>query len=141
MAAMKGLKRGDFWITIRRRVPGTGDKPGQFYPAEYLTTIEKRTGYLYEREGLVFGLYRQGPKLIEAVEILTGLRVLTGVTYAGTAEKLAEIDMSWYASIYRILAQMQDREDHDKLEPGMRTLGGDRVLQILELCQKRRPRV
>lgn len=135
MAATKGLKRGDFWITISRRIVPEDEKP------YHLVEIEKRTGYLYEHEGLVFGLYRQGPKLIEAVEILTGLRVLTGVTYAGTAEKLAEMDMSWYASIYRILAQMQDREDHDKLEPGLRTLGGDRVLQILELCQKRRPRV
>lgn len=135
MSKPKGLKPADFWITVSRRIEEKGRDP------YHMTTIELRTGYLFETNGLVFGLTRLGPKLVEATEILTGLRVLSGVTYAGTAEKLAEMPPDWFASVYRVLSMYQDKEDWERLEPGMRTLGGDKVLEVLDYCQKRRPRV
>lgn len=134
MSKTKGLKKATYWVAVNRR-DGT---------EEMFRDHEQRLGYLYEKDGLVFGLSVQGPKVVIASEILTGLRYVNGVTLAGTAEKLEGLTMNQVAEIYRILDRIhQEAErtgDWSRLEPGMRTLGGDRVLEILNICSERAPK-
>lgn len=136
MSKTKGLKKSTYWIAGRKIVtdPETGKNEG-------LPFFEQRLGYLYEKDGLVFGLSVQGPKVVIASEILTGLRYVNGVTLAGTAEKLEGLTMNQVAEIYWILDRIHQKAertgDWSELEPGMRTLGGDRVLEILNLCAER----
>ena len=139
MAKTKGLKKATYWISGRKIAtdPETGKN-------ESLPFMEQRLGYLYEKDGMVFGLTAVGPKVVIASEILTGLRYMNGVTLAGTAEKLADLTMQQVADIYRIIDRIHREAertgDWSKLEPGLRTLGGDRVNQILTLCAERAPR-
>ena len=139
MSKTKGLKKATYWIAGRKIVtdPETGKN-------ESLPFFEQRLGYLYEKDGLVFGLSVQGPKVVIASEILTGLRYVNGVTLAGTAEKLGDLAMNQVADIYRILDRIHREAertgDWSRLEPGMRTLGGDRVLEILNICSERAPK-
>lgn len=138
MSKTKGLKKSTYWVAVNRRDNRPDGKD------EIFRDIEQRLGYLYEKDGLVFGLSVQGPKVVIASEVLTGLRYVNGVTLAGTAEKLEDLTMNQVADIYRIIDRIhQEAErtgDWSKLEPGMRTLGGDRVNQILTLCAERAPR-
>lgn len=138
MSKTKGLKKSTYWVVFNQLIkhPDGTDAVKQ--------GIEQRLGYLYEKDGLVFGLSVQGPKVVIAAEILTGLRYVNGVTLAGTAEKLEGLTMNQVAEIYRIIDRIhQEAErtgDWSRLEPGMRTLGGDRVLEILNLCAERSPK-
>lgn len=138
MSKTKGLKKCTFWVAVNRRITHPDGKD------EVVLDREQRLGYLYEKDGLVFGLCVQGPKVVIASEILTGFRYVNGVTLAGTAEKLENLTMNQVASIYRSLDRIhQEAErtgDWSALEPGMRTLGGDRVLEILKLCSERAPK-
>lgn len=125
MSKTKGLRKGTFWVYTKQ----AGQK-----------VMEMRSGYLYETDGITFGLTKTGEKHVTASHVLTGYRVLDGVTYAGTAAKLEELPMSQKALIYRLVAEMNDRTGFDELEPGIRTLGGDKALKEVETAQTRRPR-